>query len=86
MKILTDVSEGQIVQVKFYGEFKKDQKYVQIITCDLTGIVYLVKFSENVLGTTCNKQCFWKKKLNGPAFNIAPLFYDFDKHINQIQF
>ena len=82
MKVLNDVSEGQMVQVKFYGEFKKDQKYIHIITCDLSGMVYLCKYSENVLGTTCNKQCFWKKKLNGAAFIVAPLFYDFDKHLN----
>jgi len=38
--------------------------------------VYLSRYFDNVIGYSCNKQCFWRKRLNGPAYVIAPLFYD----------
>ena len=74
-----------MIQVKFFGEFRKDTKFINVVSCDINGTVYLSRYNDNVLGYTCNKQCFWRKRLNGPAYVISPLFYDFDKYFdNQI--
>lgn len=37
--------------------------------------MYLSRYFDNVIGYACNKQCFWRKRLNGPAYVICPLFY-----------
>ena len=74
-----------MIQVKFFGEFRKDTRFINVVSCDINGTVYLSRYSDNVLGYTCNKQCFWRKRLNGPAYVVSPLFYDFDKFFdNQI--
>jgi hypothetical protein len=80
LKIVTDTHVGQIIQVKFYGDFRRESRSIRVVSCDINGIVYLSRYNENVLGYNCNKQCFWKKRLNGPAYVIAPFFYDFEKN------
>ena len=64
LKIVTDTHVGQIIQVKFYGDFRRESRSIRVVSCDINGIVYLSRYNENVLGYNCNKQCFWKKRLN----------------------
>lgn len=78
LKTISDIHVGQLVQVKFFGEFKRETRYINVVSCDIAGTCYLSRFCDNVLGYTCNKQCFYKARLKGPAFAISPLFYDFD--------
>jgi len=81
IKTISDIHEGHAVQVKFFGEFARDKRVIQVISCDITGCVYLSKFTENVIGYSCAKQCFWRKRLGGPAYVISPLYYNFDKDV-----
>ena len=76
LKTVSDVHQGQIVQVKFYGDFSQNAKNVQAVSCDVHGVVYLLRYFDNILTYNCNKQCFWKSRLNGPAYVISPLFFD----------
>ena len=82
LKTVSDIHQGQVIQVKFYGEFKKDARYINVVSCDINGTVYLSRYFDNVLGYTCNKQCFWRKRLNGPAYTVCPLFYDFERYFD----
>lgn len=76
LKTIQDTHNGQIIQVKFYGDFNNTTKYLNVVSCDINGTVYLCRYFDNVLGYTCNKQCFWRKRLNGPAYVISPLYYE----------
>lgn len=67
------------MQVKFYGEFSRGKKVLHVASCDIRGCVYLTKFTENVVGYGCTKQCFWRKRLGGPSYVISPLYYNFDR-------
>ena len=82
LKTVTDTHHGQVIQVKFYGDFRHDAKQIHVASCDIHGVVYLSKYYDNVIGYACNKQCFWRKRLNGPAYIIAPLFYQDKLPIN----
>ena len=85
IKTISDIHASHVVQVKFYGEFAREKRIIQVISCDLTGCVYLSKFTENVIGYSCAKQCFWRKRLGGPSYVISPLYYNFDRDVdNQI--
>ena len=55
LKTVSDTHMGQIIQVKFYGDFKQQARSVSVVSCDINGIVYLSRYTENVLGYTCNK-------------------------------
>lgn len=64
-----------MIQVKFYGDFGSSSRHIQVATCDIHGTVYLSKYFDNVIGYACTQRCFWRKRLNGPAYIISPLFY-----------
>ena len=49
-----------------------------MVSCDLNGCVYLLKFIDDVLGYSCIKKCFYRQRLGGPAYSVKPLFYDFE--------
>jgi len=55
LKTVSDIHQGQVIQVKFYGEFKKEARYINVVSCDINGTVYLSRYFDNVLGYTCNK-------------------------------
>ena len=55
LKTVSDIHEDHVVQVKLFGEFRKESKEINVVSCDVKGTVYLSKFTENVLGTVCNK-------------------------------
>jgi hypothetical protein len=75
LKTVTDTHTGQLIQVKFYGDFKDGSRNINVVSCDIHGVVYLSRYFDNVIGYACNKQCFWRKRLNGPAYVISPLYY-----------
>lgn len=75
LKIVADAHIGQMIQVKFYGDFRSDSKNVNVASCDIHGTVYLLKYFDNVIGHACTQRCFWRKRLNGPSYIISPLFY-----------
>ena len=79
IKTISDIHSMHVTQCKFYGEFKREVRQINVVSCDLEGTVYLSKFTEQILGYTCSKQCFWRRRLNGPALNISPRFYDFEQ-------
>ena len=71
LKSVTDIHEGPVVSIKFFGDLSFNQKKISIVSCDLEGIVYLSYFSEALIGYQCVKQCFMRKRV-GPTFTIAP--------------
>lgn len=79
LRTVADTHKGQVVQVKFYGEFKKENSAVQVVSCDINGTVYLSKYVPGVLGYSCQRQCLWRERLKGAAFSICPLFFDFSE-------
>ena len=82
IRTITGIHEGQVVQAKFYGVFRKDTRVVQIVTSDIQGTVYLLKLTDDVLGYSCNKKCFYKKRMGGPSYIICPLFYDYESRVD----
>lgn len=75
LKTVTDTHIGQMIQVKFYGDFGSSSRNINVASCDIHGTVYLSKYFDNVIGYACTQRCFWRKRLNGPAYIISPLFY-----------
>ena len=55
LKSISDTHKGQIIQVKFYGDFTEGTKNLHVVSCDINGTVYLCRYFDNVLGYTCNK-------------------------------
>jgi len=55
LKVVSDMAQGQLVQVKFFGEFKKESMFINLVSCDINGTVYLSRYLEDVWGYTTNK-------------------------------
>lgn len=78
IKTVVDIHEGPVVQVQFYGVFRGNNRVIQVVSCDMAGCVYLLKFVDDVLGYSCIKKCFYRQRLGGPAYAIKPLYYDIE--------
>jgi len=68
-KTIDDIHKTTVLQVKFVGDFRRD---LQVISCDLNGIVYLTGFEEGLFSFNARKECLMKKRLNS-VYSLAPL-------------
>lgn len=48
---MTDVHDSPVVSIKFFGELSyESQKKIQVVSCDLDGVVYLTYYRDGMLG------------------------------------
>lgn len=51
LKTMTDVHDSPVVSIKFFGELSyESQKKIQVVSCDLDGVVYLTYYRDGMLG------------------------------------
>ena len=57
------------MSLKFIGDFSKD---IIVLSCDLSGCVYMSTFHNSLLVFSVVKSCVMRSRL-GPTYSLAPL-------------